>query len=208
MTIPLATLQTGLWPDLHAVGESDAVFVDSAELERVIADRLKDIAKQYGVYVTRDIAFITLVAGQALYNLPPRHLSTLHVSLNGRPLIASSRAELEARDLSYTTRAATVANPVRRWYEDKQTANTIGLHSVPAAADAGSELEVIYHSYPCEVDEGIDGPLIIGDLLHLLTLGDLYSRESDFSEPEAAQSAKAVAGLITAQFANLWGMAQ
>lgn len=208
MTIPLATLQSGLWPDLHATGESDAVFVTAADLERVISDRLKGLAMDYGIYVVRDIAFITLVAGRAVYDLPPRHLSTIHVAHQGRPLVASARAELERLDVNYQTTPATALKLVRRWYQDKHGFNRLGFHPVPAVADAGSKVEVIYFRYPCEVDAGIDGPLIIGDLLHLLTLGDVYSRESDFSQPETAQSAHAVAQLMTAQFANLWGMAQ
>lgn len=208
MTTPLSTIQSDLYIQLHSTSQSDAIFVSDSELEKVISDRIKDLAKQFNLYIVRDATFITLVAGQAVYDLPPRHASTLHVALNGLPLIPSSTHELEARDRAFETTAATAAKPIARWYEDKSGFNQIGLHPVPAVADAGSDLEVIYAQWPCEVTDGIDGPRYLADLLELLTLGDAFSRESDFSQPESAQAAKALASLYMEVMDDLYGGAQ
>lgn len=208
MTTPLSTLQSDLYMQLHSTSQNDAIFVNDAELEKVIADRLTDLAMQHSIYIVRDTAFITLVAGQAVYDLPPRHLSTLHVALNGSPLIPSSTAELEGRDAAFETTAATALRPIARWYQDKSGFNQIGLHPVPAVADAGDRLEVIHASYPCEIDEGIEGPRFLCDLLELLALGDLYSRESDFQQPESAKAANALAGLYIEVMDSIYGSAQ
>lgn len=208
MTTPLSTIQQNIYRQTHASSESDSVFLTDGEIESIAADRLSDLAMEHGIYIVRDTTFITLVAGQALYDLPPRHLSTLHVAPNGSPLVPTSTAELEARDSAFETTPATAQRPIARWYEDKVSANIIGLHPVPAAADAGTKLEVIFARYPCEVTDGIEGPRFLADLLELLILGDAYSRESDFAEPEAAQAAKALASLYVEVVDSLFGQAQ
>lgn len=208
MITALSVLQSDLYIQLHSTSQNDAIFVNDSEIKKVLADRLTDLAMQHGLYIVRDVAFITLVAGQAVYDLPPRHLSTLHVALNGSPLIASSTAELEGRDATFETTPATALKPIARWSQDKEGFNLLRLHPVPAAADAGSKLEVIYAQYPCEIDEGIEGPRFLCDLLELLALGDLYSRESDFAEPEAAKAANALAGLYVEIMDSLYGSAQ
>lgn len=208
MTTALSVLQSDLYIQLHSTSQNDAIFVSDDEIEKVIADRLTDLAMQHGLYIVRDVTFITLVAGQAIYDLPPRHLSTLHVALNGSPLIPSSTAEIEGRDAAFETTAATAQRPIARFYEDKSGFNQIGLHPVPAAADAGNKLEVVYAQYPCEIDEGIEGPRFLCDLLELLALGDLFSRESDFQQPESAKAANALAGLYIEVMDSLYSTAQ
>lgn len=212
MSINIADLIANIYAFLHATSESDAIFVDDAELERKIADLLSDLAIEYGLFIERDNSFITLADGTQMYGLPPRHLSTLHVALNGKPLIASSTAELERLDANFgtTSETATVRpGPVKRWAQDKQGFNNITFYPVPAAGiSAGLKPEIIYFQYPCSADEDIDTPKIIGDLLEIMVLENSYKKESDFSCPEIAQACGALAGLYFAQIANLWRQSQ
>ncbi len=207
MSISAATLLNHLYPLLHATSAADLQFWTDDDLKTFLTNRLQDTVKQYGLLVEIDSTSITLVAGTQAYPAPPDHLDTMHVALSGKPLIASSTYELERLDNSYQTTPSTAAKPVKRFFEDKQGFNIIGLHPVPAAAEAGLHPEVIYHSFPCD-SESIELPKVIGDYLELLTLGEAYSRESDLSILETAQSAKALASLFEDRMQQLYGQAQ
>lgn len=202
------------WPQLHAVGESDAVAWTDAELTRLFADALKRLAQEFGVFIVRS-AEIVLVQGTAVYNAPTRHVSTLHVAIleSGRPLIPSSTKEMEARSGSFQTTQATADTPIRYWYSDKQGANKIGLVPVPGAADAGTHLEVIYHIYPCNLDAAhtdvdIRAPKFIGDWAESVVMSESYGKESDFQMPESAQSYRQLSQLYEQILSSLWGGAQ
>lgn len=203
------TLRTNIYRYLHATSESDAIIATDGELDRVLSDELSDLAMHYGLFVERDSTFITLIAGQAMYALPPRHLSTLHVALASRPLVASSREELEKRDTGYASTAATTAAPVRRFYEDKSGFNMIGFHPVPSVASgAGSQVEVVFHRFPCEISDNVTAPAFIGDLLEVLTTREVYMKESDLAMPEVAKSLEGLAGIYEAVIKELWQTAQ
>jgi hypothetical protein len=103
-----------------------------------------------------------------------------------------------------------VARPVKRWYEDKMAFNTIGFHPVPSTASgAGLLPEVVYHAYPCEIeDDGISAPGFVGDYLEFQAIGEAYSKESDLQMPEVAQAARGIAALYESIIGNLWGPAQ
>jgi hypothetical protein len=208
MSFTLSSLRSNLYPQFHAVGESDLVFTDNSQINSLLEDRLKDLAMEHQIFVQRDASFVTLVAGQALYSLPARHLATAHVALNNRPLVASSRTTLERQDTEYRTRAATVAKPVGFWYEDRHGFNQIGLFPVPAAADAGSKLDIIYFEFLCDLSGTIALPKIIGDMLEQLVIADLLSMESDFQMIEVAQSARALYGLMREPLMTLRGASQ
>lgn len=214
MPLNVTTLISAIWPFLHASGESDAIVWTDAELTRYFQDHLKRFSQKFGCFVIRDITTITLVNAQATYSLPERHISTLHVSLSNRPLVASARHELERLDVDYITTAETSSKRTKRWYQDKQSEDTIGFQPVPATSlSAGSVAEVIYHEYPCNLDElhndtDINTPSVIGDYLEFQVIGEAYSKESDLSMPEVAQSARALAMLYEAQISNLWQTSQ
>jgi hypothetical protein len=183
--------------------------VTDNELNRVLSDELDDLAMHFGIFVERDAAFITLVDGQAMYDLPPRHLSTLHVALDSLPLVADSRESLERRDSSYETRAATLDRPTRRFYEDKSGFNRIGFHPVPSTASGAGELvEVIFHRYACGIDNSVTAPAFIGDLLEILAVKEAYAKESDLGMPEVAKSLTGFAGIYEGLLKEYWQMAQ
>jgi hypothetical protein len=183
------TLIANCWPQLHATSAADVVFTDADELLRFLSDAIKSFAQRFGVFVVRHTTR-TLGQGTLTYTAPPRHLSTLHVALleTGKPLVASSTKEQEYRSTSYRTTQATAAKPIRWFYEDKEGTNVIGIVPVPGAADAGNHLDIVYHRYPCEIEEGIETIKTWGDYLEICALRDAYTADSDFSIPESAQT--------------------
>lgn len=208
MSVSISTILSTTYPHLHSASQSDAVFVTDASLTRMATDQIRRLAQRFGVFIRRS-ATTVLVTGQATYSAPPRHASTLHVTVDGRPLVASSSAELELRDQAYQTTQSTAAKPISRWYEDKiGSANRIGVQPVPRAADAGGILEVIYHEWPCSWEEPIDAPKLFGDYIELQLIGEAFSIESDFMQSESAQAARALAGLIEQATQTYYGVAQ
>ncbi len=213
MSLNITTLIQNLWPFLHASNAADAVFWPDSELTRYFAESLKRLAQRIGIFVARDTTSITFVAGTAIYDAPARHLSTLHVASEGRPLTASSTKELEARDSLFQTRQVAATKHIRDWYSDKIVTNKIGFTPVPSAALAGLHPEVIFHQFPCNLDSAhtdvaIDAPVVCGDYLEFCVIAEAYGKEGDLQMPEVAQSAKAFADLFEATFKHYWGMSQ
>jgi hypothetical protein len=197
------------WPQIHAEGEGDALFVTVDTMIRFFSDALKKLAQRYGVFVVRHIAR-ELVQGQLYYAAPPRHLSTLHIALweSGRALVASSTKEQELRATAWATTQATTLKPIRWWVEDKAGVNQIGLVPLPSATEATTHWDVIYHSYPCDVLDGIETIATWGDYLEACVLAEAYIPESDFSIPESAASYRSLADLFETIAMQYWGKAQ
>lgn len=198
-----------LWPQLHATSEADAVFVDRDTLVRYISDAIKDFAQKYGCFVVRH-ANRVLVQGQLYYDAPPRHLSTLHIAIleTGKPLVASSTKEQELRSTSYDTTQATTAKPMRWWIQDKAGVNQIGIVPVPGVADAGNHLEIVYHRFPCEIEEGIETIKTWGDYLEACAMSMAYEPENDFQIVETSKSYRTLADLYEQVAVQYWQKAQ
>ena len=210
----VTTLIANCWPALHAASAADVVFTDDPIITRAIADCLKRLAQQFGVFVVRDVGTV-LVQGTAVYNAPVRHVSTLHIAIleTGRPLIPSSTKEQELRNGTFATTQATATAPIRYWYSDKIGINKIGLSPVPGLLDVGNHLEVIFHQYPCNLDPAhldpnIRAPKWVGDYCEAVALSEQYSKESDFQIPESAQGYKQLAMLYEQLIPVSWGRAQ
>lgn len=213
MSLDVTQLITATWPILHSDNSADAIFVDDAEVTRYFADKLKKLAQRFGVFIARDTSFVTLFNGQQIYNLPPRHLSTMHVAYQGSALCASSTKELEALDDDFQGTGATAQNPISRFYEDKMGINKIGFYPVPGAADNGNQVEEIFHQYPCNIHEShldntINAPLFVGDYLQMGVVEECYKKESVFEMVEVAQGAGQLAQLYEQVMTAYWGGAQ
>ena len=208
----IASLTTNLLPLLHSDSVANLVWWTQNQLTRWTSDALKRLAQNFGLFVIRDTTSILLIQSEPLYDAPPRHLSTLHVAVNNRPLKASSTHELEMRDVNYRTTEAAVDQHVRRWYSDKVGANTIGFQPVPGIEDDGENAEVIFHQYPCfeenDVNVAIEAPAFVGDYLEAVVLGEARACESDAQMVETAQAAKSIASLYESIFTQYWKGAQ
>lgn len=218
MSTTVTTVISDLLPMLHTDTMGNAIWWTDAEITRWAADFLKRHAELDGVFVLRYVT--PLFAGRATYDAPPNHLDTMHVSINGRPLISSSTTELEALNDAFRTAAETAGNLSSRWYPDRIGANKIGVYPVPAAAlSDGADLEVIYHGFPCNLDEAhtdtaIAIPAGMTDALLLSVLGEAYATESDATMPEVAANLRQIVSLadptsLIRQIAqSYWGKAQ
>lgn len=212
MALIVTQMINNLLPLLHAPALNQLIWWTDAELTRWVADALKRHAMTDGTFVLRHTQ--SLFAGQADYAAPPRHLDTIHVAVNGQPLVASSTTELEALDDAFRTTLETTGRLTSRWYADRIGANRIGVYPVPAVGlSDGGDLEIIYHGFPCNLDEAhtdtrIEIPDGVGEMIELAVLGEAYACESDAEMPEVAQSARSVAGLIEQVVHTYWGRAQ
>jgi hypothetical protein len=213
MSFDVNDLLAALYPQLHAEAEADLVFWDNNELVRYMADAQKRFVQKYGVRVVRDVTSIELDQGIATYAAPPRHLSTIHVAIEGRALRASSAVELTRRDRLYQDTESSATSPIRWWYTDTIKHNRIGVYPVPGAVDDGKKLEVIYHQYLCGPDIDlsdavIDAPLWFGDYMELSALAEAYGREGDGQMVESAQAIRQILELYHMAAEKYWGKAE
>ena len=213
MSLSVTTEINNLLPLLHADSTANLVHWTDAQLTRWYHDQLIRHAQTTGAFVKRS-QVITLVAGQATYPAPTDLLDVMHVAIDGIPLSPSTTTELEALDDGFRTTAATSTSLPSRWYTDKYGANLIGLYPVPAAsAGAGSELDIIYHFYPCGLDAAhtnvtIAVPSPIGVLLDLRVLAEAFGCETDGQMPEVAKAASSIADLLNRSTVVYYGPSQ
>lgn len=209
MALNVTDLITNLLPVLHAPDRASLVFWTDAQLTRWFKDALIRHAQRFGVFVKRDAITVDLVEGVATYAAPPNLCDVMHISLNGVPLVASSTSRLELLDDAFQTTQGTP----RRWYPDRIGANRIGVYPVPDAAVAGQTLEIVYHEFPCNLDEAhtnvdVEVPPAVGRLFELQVIGEARGAESDAAMPEVAASARQISGLLEQVVGVYYGEAQ
>lgn len=209
MSLNVNTLISNLLAPLHSDSLANLVFWSDAELTRFFDEALKSHARRHGVFVKRDASSITLVQGTAVYSAPTRHIDTLHVTLSGVGLIASSTSELELLDDAFKTTQGTPAY----WYSDREGQNKIGFYPVPNLAAVGLNPEIIYHEYVAELDEAhvntaVPVPAAVGDYLEAMVLKAAYSKESDCAIPETAQNLDELLKLYDSVITSLYGISQ
>lgn len=209
MSLNVTTLISNLLGPLHSDTTGNLVFWSDGELTRFFDEEVKAHARKHGVFVVRDTTSITLVQGTAVYDAPARHVDTMHVALDGVPLVASSAGELQLLDDAFKTTQGTP----QYWYADGEGQNRIGFYPVPNLAAAGKHPELIIHEYPADLDEAHDNtaipvPACTGDYLEAVVLGEAYGKESDARLPETSAGMKTLAKLYEQLSEHLWGTAQ
>lgn len=204
MNVDVDTILDDLLAPLHASAPAELVFWSTDELLALLDESIKRFAKE-GAFVAPNT--ITLSAGTAVYDTPPRHLSTLHVSHANKPLKPSSTQELELRDPHF---AVTPGIP-KYWYADKGGMNRVGLYPVPdatAVALAGS-IQVIHHAYPLAPDglvtAAITVPRVVADMFEAEVIAEAYAKEGDSQCPEIAASEREIVRLYNSAMGVLWG---
>lgn len=173
-----------LLPLLHAGSRADLTFWTEADLIQWLDEAVKRLARVACVFVGRS-ASIRSVDEQATYDLPVRHVSTLHVSYVTTSLRPAGTLELEALDAGYQTGRGTPA----RWYQDLQGDATFGLAPVPDTND--DPIPVIYEGWPPELDGGgqntlLSAPPPIRGYLAMCVLAAAYGREGECEMPDVA----------------------
>jgi hypothetical protein len=198
-TISVTTMTTNLLPMFHASALTDLVWWSNGQIGHWFADWIKRHAQEHGGFVSRGT--IPLVISTATYSLPTTHLDTIHAALDGTPLVACSTSELDGLDDSYSS---TTGTPTR-WYVDRINQNKIGVYPVPIATGT---LEVIYHSFPCDLTSGFLAPVMIGEYLELAVLAEAYDAESDGQMTEIAIAAREMMRLIDGVVTTYYGRSQ
>jgi len=190
-------------PDLHADTVAGLTFWTEADLIRWEDESVKRLSRVAAVFVLRDTSVAT-VGGQASYSLPPRHATTLHVSLGTTPLRPANMEELEGLDPAFRTTPGTP----ERWYEDKLAAPQVALAPVPAAA--GVTLPVVYNSWPPELDvnkvnTALAAPAPLKGYLAMAVLGAAYQIEGESEMPDVAAHCRGRLALYEQLFQGYYG---
>ena len=204
--IDTQALITELLPALNADSRSQLLSWTQDHLEQWIDDGLKRLARYAAVWVERDTSNTT-ANGTAEYSLPARHIATLHASYGTRPLRPASSIELEMRNPSYRTAAATADLPPAYWYEDLEGGSLIGVTPVPIARVS---LPLVCTMWPpaidtAEVNTTVEAPQPLAGYLAMCVLAKAYGRESEMEMPDAAQHCEARLELYEHVFQHLYG---
>lgn len=196
-------LRSELYPYLGAIDAAGLEFWTEAELLAWLNSGFERLARKTGVFVERD-ATTTVTGGNPSYPLPTRHLSTIHVSLGTVRLRAANRAELEARDVSWKTSAAT---PSHYLQDHGAGLASIRLYKKPVASGT---LAIVQHVTPTALAAGDPLPLPdpLADYAFFVALAEARRRESDAAMPEVAAFCDELLGLYEHVCREYWGIPQ
>jgi hypothetical protein len=191
---------------LYASSEADMVISSDDAMIRLYDERLKALARDVGIFVKVNTS-LTLISGQAAYDLPERHIATIRVSLPTGVLYPATTMEIEARDSDFATTSGTPTH----WYNDKIGMNALRLYPVPNSS--GAVITVVYYQYAEGLDTDgfntdIPTPNVMSDLLDYEVLSELYAQESDLQIPESAKQLKELSRLIREVLLSYYGSSQ
>jgi hypothetical protein len=194
-----------LYPKLNATDATDLVYWTDAELYQWADEAAKRLARKFGVFVERD-ASTTIVLGTAIYNLPARHISTIHASIAGAALYPNNVQELEALDSDWVRTAGATDS----FLNDNEGTATIRVYPTPDATITGS-LALIFHRFPVTIAAGtfeLVVPLALQEYFTWLMLAEARRKESDASMPEVADHFAARVDLMESVIRSYWGDSQ
>jgi hypothetical protein len=192
----------GILPDLHAASSADLVFWDPTDLIRWTDECVKQLGRLAPVFALRDTS-LTTVPGTAAYDLPARHIATIHVSVGQTSLRPANVAELEGLDPAFRT----TAGPPRRWYEDVLPVPSIALAPVPIAA---ATIPVVYASFPPEVDvnsvnTSVPAPPPVQGYIANYILAEAFQKEGESEMPDVAAHCRGRLALYEQAFQQYFG---
>jgi hypothetical protein len=189
-------------PALGAAAAADLVFWTAQDLYDWLNEGLKQLARRRGLFIERDTS-ISVVASTASYTLPARHLSTLHVALDGAELRPATVRAVEALDADWPNTEDTP----ERYLQDVAGLGSIRLYPTP---DDSGTLGIVFHRYPADVadSDSIPAPDTISDYLADVVIAEARGTEGDGAMPEAAEFCRQEGKLYEAVFRGYWGMAQ
>jgi len=199
-----------IYSTLNASGAADLVWWTDAELYAWLDEAAKKLARESGSFIIRDTT-IVLVAGTATYDLPLRHVSTIHATAAGRMMTSTNGQELEALDASYLSTQATPADPKpKRYLHDLDGIDKIRVYPSPGTGIIGP-LALIMHRFPAEIAQGaslvaLPGPL--REYFVFYALGEARSKESKGAMPEVGAFFRELASLVEQAAIDYYGGAQ
>lgn len=205
--IDFAELLADLYPALNAGAAGELVWWTEAELYEHADEAAKELARGYGVFVERDDS-TGVLAGTAVYELPARHLSTIHAALSGRALCPLTVQELEALDALWPETDATADEPVSGFLGDSDGTERIRLYGIP---DATGTLSLVFHRFPAAVNSGnylLAAPPCLAPYFAWRVLAAARRKDSKARMPEVAEHFAARAELVEQVIEQYWGTAQ
>lgn len=192
-------------PQLHSDTVNNLTFWSECELITWNDEAVKRLARTTGLFVERDITSITLVLNQLRYTLPTRHVATLFVTLDDKPLIPTSTAQLEALDPNWEN--VEIGTPTR-WIEDKELGQLI-IYPPPDPLTLSQAVGVIMLAYPTTLDcpkvnTTVVIPKPLEDYCEIVALGKAYGKDSDLKLPEVSNHAMQRAQLYERIMQKYW----
>lgn len=197
---------TRLVPQLHADSAANLVWWTECEITTFIDEAAKRLARTTGLFIVRDTSTV-LVADQALYALPARHVKTLFVFLNDKPLIPTPIDKLELMDPGFQR----PSDLSERWCEDKEGIGNLRLWPAPNGPTAAGTLAIVYVEHRETLDcSGVTTTMVIPkpveDMLDTFALSKAWLRESDVRLQEVGKHLEERARLMEQVCAQYWGL--
>jgi hypothetical protein len=179
--IDIAQVIDDALPALHAASRADLTFWSEVQLVQWLDEAVKRLAAIAAVFIGRNVT--VTVPGTATSVLPPQHVVTTHVTVDGVSIRPVGTMELEARDPAYLTTQGTPA----WWYEDMLDSGIIGLAPIP---DSAVSLAEVYNGFPPPLDlqqTMLDGPPPLKGYLAMCLLAEAYGQEGEMEMPDVAE---------------------
>lgn len=200
----------GIYPTLNAQGAGDLVWWTDAELYAWFDEAAKKLARETGSLIERDTS-IALVAGTGSYDLPARHVSTIHVSAGTRMMEASNFQELDALDSVFPESQQGASDPLpRKYLHDADGLDKIRVYKRPGAGVTG-QLGIIMHRYPASIAQGssvVALPQPFKEFFTFYALGEARSKESKGAMPEVGAWFRELATALESVAIDYYGGAQ
>lgn len=194
-----------LLPALHGEDYSSLAFWNEGDLYAFADTVAQRLARSLGGFVERDAA-TSVVVGDATYDVPARHVETLHLSVSTRALRPSNVAELEALDDDWTATAGTSSDPwPSRWVMEPGR-ETHRLYPVPYTGVSGA-VAVVMCRLPVTVTSAaptVRMPRVFRAWWRLRVLEAAREKEGEGQMPEVAEWCGQVAGLLEQSARELW----
>ena len=197
-----------LLPSLGGYTYPEIVHWTEADLLAYVNEALGRLARITGVFVVRDTTTV-ISDGQATYNLPAGHLSTVHAGLlAGAALRPATVGDLERLDPTWPTAICEDDETPVRYAQDFDGTEKIRLYKIPHAAGF---LDMVFHQSPTTVTVGsplLDAPTFIEDYLAMAVLAAARGKEGDGAMPEVAKHAAERVALYEQIFMAYFGGSQ
>lgn len=201
--INFAGVLADIYPALNATSQLDAVYWNDAELYQWCDEATQRLARQSGVFVTRDTS-ITVTMGNGTYNLPANQISTIQADLAGVVLRPRTVQELEAADASWPSTQGYPSSFV----QNTQGVNSITTYPAPGVADNGKTLGLVMHQAPPTIGAGnttLLAPTCLREYFTFYSIGEARAKESKGAMPEVAQWMRGLTSMFEGVIEQMWG---
>lgn len=201
--LDLQALVNSLPRSLQAANMSELEFWTETELYQWADEAAGRLAREVGCFV--EFEEFPYAAGNAVYDLPERHLSTIWVAAAQFGLTPTTAYELDCLNAQWPNVNLPFAD---RWLQDGEGVGKIRFYPNPTL---DGDASIVFHRTPETIDaDNTDllAPLPVAEFLSWSTLSEARMKESDGAMPEAAKAFGEMAKLWLSIADHYWGEAQ